>query len=88
MIRDAHSIEQFISEQADILNQSIGLVGISHTSMDKCTDIDIPESDVRSHRNDGLELLAPKLKLAYQLKKLVNTNIMTLCNTDSEEDEE
>ena len=42
--RDAHSIEQFISEQEDLLNQSIGSVGINNTSMDDCTDIDIPES--------------------------------------------
>ena len=41
--RDAHSIEQFISEQEDILNQSIGSVGICNTGMDDCTDIDIPE---------------------------------------------
>ena len=41
MKRDAHSIEQFISEQEDILNQSIGSVG--NTGMDDCTEIDIPE---------------------------------------------
>ena len=32
--------------------------------------------------------IEPKLKLACQLKKLVNTYIMTLCNTDSKGDEE
>ena len=55
--RDAYSIEQFISEQENILNQSIGSVGISYTSMGDCTDTEIPESVFHNVKSSCLVLM-------------------------------
>ena len=55
--KNAYLIEQIISEQEDILNQSIGSVGICNTGMDDCTDTEIPESVFHNVESSCLVLM-------------------------------